>query len=230
MAPALQWHSTGHCMANDEYDAVAYTGVAADFEALLDSSPNERAVQTFLKRYRYIVRNALNVHAWNSVHLQPEFSLGGNHVVDFLILSEDSGGWHTVLIELESPNERPFTKKGIPAKALAKGLAQLGEWKIWIGKNDPSFREHLSSLVEVRYLPEEPRSPSDYQRANPTIRDPHTMIDKHYIVVVGRRRLFCGSNVQERRQQLRDEGKEIVSYDRLLDKARELDPSRNASR
>jgi hypothetical protein len=125
VAPALQWHSTRTSLADGEFDKTAYRGVAAGFEALLDSSPNERAVQGFLKRYRYIVRNALNVHAWNSVHLQPEFSLGGKYVVDFLILSEDSGGWRTVLIELESPTARPFTKKGNPSKALAKGLAQL---------------------------------------------------------------------------------------------------------
>jgi hypothetical protein len=48
--------------------------------------------------------------------------LGGAYVVDFLILSAHSGAWHTVLIELESPTARPFTKSGNPSKALAKGL------------------------------------------------------------------------------------------------------------
>lgn len=98
LRPRYGGNERGTALANDEYDAAAYTGVAADFEALLDSFPNERAAQSFLKRYPYIVRQALNVQAWNSVHLQPEFSLGRNYRADFLILSEDSGGWHTVLI------------------------------------------------------------------------------------------------------------------------------------
>jgi len=64
-------------MAADEFEKDAYTGVDPKLEELLDSSPNERAVQTFLKRYRYIVRNALNVQAWNSVHVQPSSHLAG---------------------------------------------------------------------------------------------------------------------------------------------------------
>jgi hypothetical protein len=118
VAPALQWHSTGHCVANDEYDAAAYTGVAADFEALLDGSPSERAVHDFLKRYPYIVRQSLNVQAWNSVHLQPEFSLGGNYRADFLILSQDSGGGTRL-----SSNLNPRTSAHSPRKvSLPKHL------------------------------------------------------------------------------------------------------------
>jgi len=199
-------------MADEEFNRADYAGVAANLAALLDSSANERAVQTFLKRYRYIVRNALNVHAWNSVHMQPEFSLGRDYVVDFLILSEDSGGWHTVLIELESPKKRPFNKKGSPSKALAMGLAQLDEWEIWIGKNEPLFRERLSSIAE-----------------DATIRDPRTVIDKKYIVVVGRRCFFRDSDVQGRRGLYRSRDREIVSYDRLLDMAKGLDPALKAS-
>ncbi len=96
-------------MAKAEYD-----GVAAALEALLDASPNERRVQRFLKPYPYVVRNAFNAWAWNSVHLKPEFSFGGDYVADFLILSAHSGAWHMILIEFESPTARPFTKKGSP--------------------------------------------------------------------------------------------------------------------
>ena len=166
---------------------------------MLDNSPNERAVQNFLKPYPYIMRNALNVHAWNSVRLRPEFSLGGNYVADFLILSEDSGGWHTVLIELESPTTRPFTKYGNPSKALAKGLAQLNKWEIWIGKHDVCFRDQLSSLLGAKCVPKERSSMSDHRHSSVTICDPRTVIDKHYVVVVGRRAFFCDSDAQEHR-------------------------------
>ncbi len=129
-----------------------YDGVAAAFEALLNSSANERAVQTFLKRYPFVIRNALNAWAWNSVHLIPEFSFGGDYIADFLILSADSGAWHAVLIELESPTARPFTKNGNPSRALAKGLAQLEEWSIWLRKNDSLFRDRLSAFLESKQI------------------------------------------------------------------------------
>jgi hypothetical protein len=212
-------------MANVEYDKDVYAGVAAKFETLLARAPNERAVQNFLKRYPYIVRNALNVHAWNSVHLRPEFRLGGDHIADFLILSADSGAWHAVLIELESPTARPFTKNWNPSRALAKGLAQLDEWNIWIKHNDPLFREQLSSLVEPKRPPNQGSNASDQQLEHTTIRDPRTVIDKEYIVVVGRRTFFTDSDTQERRGEYRHRGQQIRSYDRLLDTAKNLDPS-----
>jgi hypothetical protein len=210
-----------------EWNMATYAGVAAEFETLLAASPNEQTVQRFLKRYPYIVRNALNVHAWNSVHLKAEFPFGRNYVADFLILSEDSGGWHTVLIELESPTARPFTKKGSPSSALSKGLAQLDEWKIWIGRNDTLFREQLSSLFRLDAYSEH-LSSSDREDAA-AIRDPHTVIDKEYIVVVGRRSSFADSETQERRAVYRGRGQQIRSYDRLLDMARHLDPSAKSS-
>lgn len=203
-------------------------GVAAEFEALLDNFSNERPIQSFLKRFPYIVRNALNVHAWSSVHVQPEFSFGGVYRADFLILSEDSGGWHTV-IELESPMARPFTKYGNPSKALAKGLAQLNKWEIWIGKHDVSFRNQLSLLLGAKCVPKERSSTGDHRHWSATIRDPHTVIDKHYVVVVGRRSFFCDSDSQEHRGVIRGQGRPIATYDRLLDMARQIDPSYRAA-
>jgi len=58
------------------------------------------------------------------------------------------------------------------------GLAQLDDWEAWIGKNGPLFRERLSSIA-----------------ANATIRDPRTVIDEKYTVVVGRRNFFRDSDI-----------------------------------
>jgi hypothetical protein len=205
----------------------ALEGVDARFETLLEGSSSEREVQTFLKVHPFIVRNALNAHAWNSVHLKAEFPLGGKYFADFLILSADSGAWHAILIELESPVARPFNQNGTPSQALNKGLAQLDEWKIWIEKNDASFRETLSSLVKAESVPS--RCSRDHQYADAEIRDPHTVIHTSYVVVVGRRRSYSDSNAQARRGEYWDRGHEIASYDRLLDTAKNLDPSTRRS-
>jgi hypothetical protein len=200
-----------------------YTGVATAFQALLDGSPNEREVLNFLKPYPYVVRNAFNAWAWNSVHLKPEFSLGANYVADFLILSADSGAWHAVLIEFESPAARPFTRNGNPSKALAKGLAQLDEWDIWVQRNDPLFREQLSTFLKLKGTPAKCSRAEDHQLAHIEIRDPHTVIHKEYVVVVGRRTSFYDSDSQQRRGLYNERGQMIASYDRLLDQARKLD-------
>jgi hypothetical protein len=203
-------------------DKGEYDGVATQFEALLNSSPNERAVQTFLKRYPHVIRNALNAWAWNSVHLIPEFSFGGDYVADFLIVSADSGAWHVVLIELESPTACPFTKSGNPSRALAKGLAQLEEWNIWVRKNDSLFRDKLSALLKSKQIPAQCSNADDHRLAHTEIRDPRTVIHKDYVVVVGRRALF-DSEAQERRGEHQVRGQRIVTYDRLLDQAIKLD-------
>jgi hypothetical protein len=210
-------------MAKGEYD-----GVAAAFEVLLDASPNERRVQRFLKPYPYVVRNAFNGWAWNSVDVKAEFSFGRDCVADFLILSAHSGAWHTVMIELESPTARPFTKKGNPSKALAEGLAQVDQWNIWIKRNEALFREKLSTLLELKRIPAQCSNASAHQLAHTEIRDPRTVIHKEYVVVVGRRTSFFNSDTQGRRGEYHLRGHRIASYDRLLDQAKHLDPARNS--
>ena len=211
-------------MGRGEYD-----GVASALETLLDGSPTEREVQRFLRPYPYVVRNALNAWAWNSIHLKPEFRFGGDYIADFLILSAHSGAWHTVLIEFESPTARPFTKNGNPSRALAKGLAQLEEWNIWIKKNESGFRAKLSTLLKSRQTPAQCSNASDHQLAHTEIRDPDTVINKEYVVVVGRRSSFFDSNSQERRGEHYARSQRIASYDRLLDQAKILDPLRKRS-
>jgi hypothetical protein len=201
-----------------------YAGVAVALEALLSDLPNECQVLNFLKPFPYVIRNAFNAWAWNSVLLKSEFSLGADYIADFLILSAHSGAWHTVLIELESPTARPFTKNGNPSKALAKGLAQLDEWEIWIRNNESLFREHLSKLLQREGTPAKCSNAKDHQFAHTEIRDPHTVVNKEYVVVVGRRTsFFFDSDAQERRGQYYNRGHRIASYDRLLDKAKILE-------
>jgi hypothetical protein len=112
----------------------------------------------------------------------PRITVNPDYVADFLILSADSGAWHTVLIELESPTARPFTKNGNSSKALAKELAQIEEWNIWIRKNEALFRDTLSSFLKLKKIPAQCSHANDNQLAHTEIRDPRTVIHKEYVV------------------------------------------------
>ncbi len=202
-----------------------YVGAAAQARALLDGSPKERDLLTFLKDYPYIVRNALNSHAWNEVLVKAEFSLGGDYFADYLILSADSGAWHATLIELECPTARPFNKNGTSSQALNKGLAQLNDWAVWIEKNDAPFRARLSSLAELENVPAQCSKCCDHQLAHTELRDTRTVIHKRFVVVVGRRESFSDARTQAHRGKYHEQGREIASYDRLLDLAKNLDPT-----
>lgn len=214
----------GSANAQGEPMKPPYPGAGGEFEKLLDSSPDERDVQSFLDRYPWIVRNALNTHAWNSVHVKSQFRLGGDHITDFLVLAADSGVWHAVLIELESPSSRPFTKRGSPSRALAGGLAQLDEWDLWIRNYEQLWRASLAELLRPRSVPSQTMGGSGHQFADTELLDPRTTIMKDYIVVVGRRSSY-DSSAQQRRSQYGHRGQRIASYDRLLDVAKNLDPT-----
>jgi hypothetical protein len=47
------------------------------------------------------------------------------------------------MIELESPNERAFTKAGLPGKKLAEALKQVRDWRTWLTDNVAYARNEL---------------------------------------------------------------------------------------
>jgi hypothetical protein len=190
--------------------------------ALLASRPGERAVHTFLKANPYLVRQAFNVHAWNCVYELSEFRFGADFRADFLVLSADSGAWHATFVELESPNAKPFNRNGTPARALARGLAQLTEWEIWLEKNESLLRLQLATFLKAKRAAAQCSNAADHQLAHTEIVDPRTVIFFEYIVMVGRRAAF-DQDAQERRGNFHEKGLSIATYDRLLEAAKRLD-------
>lgn len=69
--------------------------------------------------------------------------LGAELVPDFLLGTITSVGFRWVMVELESPLERPLTKGGMPAKKLAEALKQVRDWRTWLAENIAYARTEL---------------------------------------------------------------------------------------
>ncbi len=194
----------------------------ASLTAALEAAENERQLQPFLKKHPLLVRNALNVWAWNYVEVFPEFRCGPDFRADFLIVSADSGSWHAVFVELKSHRDRLFTKAGVPSRALAIGLRQLDDWERWVQRQDAMFREHLSTLLAPRCVPAQCSRGDRHMTATTEVRDPRTVIWFRFKLLMGRRHELTDED-QDRRGSYHVKDRELVTYDRLLDYARRHD-------
>lgn len=183
---------------------------------LLETAKDERSLHTFLKENPIEIRNAFNAWAWNHVSVLPEFQLSNKYRFDFLVLSADSGQWHTNFVELKSPIAKIFNKNGSYAKYLNQALNQINEKIAWIQSNDHLFREHLSDYLKAKQVGAKCSNADDHTLASTEILDYRTVIDKNYYVIIGRRNMISLDHQRKRNLVGLDKIK-IVTYDRLLD-------------
>jgi len=194
----------------------------------MELAGNERDLQLFLKQNKVLVQNAYNAWAWNYVETLPEFDLGGEGRVDFLVLSADSGSWHATIVELKSHRDKSFTKRRTPTAALAEGLKQLDHRENWVRQNQHTFRRFLSRFFEQERVPAYCSHVDKHLMAFTEILDDRTYIDLRYQIVVGRRDSLT-PELQLRRNDYKRKGHEISTYDRMVDVAKRLDQTDEAT-
>ena len=150
--------------------------------------------------------------------LSPSFQLDQN--MSLIILSACSGYWNCVLIEMQSPKDSIFTKKGEASAGLREAQRQVQEWKKWIDENEATFRAQLADLAKDEVA--QCNRPL-HTKAKTELRDPRTCVFYNfykYKVLIGRRS-FLDEEKNKRRESFCDF--EIVTFDRLLDRAKKLD-------
>lgn len=159
-----------------------------DFERVLGDAPDERPLQTFLASFPL----ALSPLAppGGTIWCLDRPRLGSELVPDFLLASITSVGFRWAMVELESPNEKPLTKAGLPAKKLAEALKQVRDWRTWLTDNVAYARGELG-LKDIE--------------ANCAA-----------YIIIGRRGGSDPKQVKTYRA-LSTDGTTVMSYDRLLD-------------
>ncbi|WP_428239510.1 Shedu anti-phage system protein SduA domain-containing protein [Gynuella sp.] len=126
--------------------------------------------------------------------------LGDDYITDLVVMRDnESYGFLYELIELESPNDKMFTSKGIQTSALTEALQQIEDWKRWIGDN-------LSKAKEI--FP----SKAFHSTHKPQLK---------YTIIIGRRDEVLLNN-EKRLQKSHDYGVEIRSYDYLTSRIKNL--------
>jgi hypothetical protein len=163
------------------------------FRALLNSSPPERHIQSFLEENREIVAAFLGVH---SVFVFPKPKLGSHYEADFGVAEWNSAGKFWKLIELEPPSIKPFRRDGRPSARLTHALEQIREWRRFIRVNlDYCQRSRDKNGLGFEDL-----------------------TDRFWgVIVMGRRRDY-DTEPEGWRPQLREESQiDLMSYDRFLE-------------
>jgi len=182
----------------------------------------EGPISSFLKLHPLILSHTVKGFAFSRL-VSPEFRFGTDFRADFVLLGPYSGGCDIHFVELEPPGAALFTKRGRPAKRLNEALSQVNDWKRYIEKHRDAVLHELSKHVQKHELV------FDYHESEPTcnggwhLYHPEIWLHWHYSIIIGRR-----SELSMREQGLKasfsnTNGVEIITYDRLLDAAREMD-------
>jgi hypothetical protein len=103
---------------------------------------------------------------------------------------------------------------------------QVAEWKNWIRVNEPYLRQRLSALLRgdgvQPLMADKGRVPS----AAGNIETPQTLLECHFVIVIGRSSLFSEVVRRQRVTFKQIEGFEVSTYDRLFETAVRLDGGR----
>jgi hypothetical protein len=126
--------------------------VTAEWTTLLNrnSPPSEKEVQSFLERHPSMVPGAFGFVGGESGHYprlcglitQPSLPSYDRRVPDFMWLAQSSDTEEPVLVEIEAPSKRWFTKNGKPTASLTQALQQITDWKAWsdVPRNAEAFK------------------------------------------------------------------------------------------
>jgi hypothetical protein len=176
-----------------------------DFEALLDSSPNETYVQAFLSQNPWML--APWAGPGPARWILPQKRLGAEYVTDFLAADWRSLGVCWAAIELESPKAKMLTKNGDYTAQTNHAIRQIKDWRTWLGNNiNYASRPRCENGLGLKDIDSRVKG----------------------IIFIGRRNQANeGANARRRQDQF-DSGISLHTFDSLIDSARQEAEHRNA--
>lgn len=180
-----------------------------NFKKLLTKAvSNERDALNFINSNKsyFFIGSILDNYDFghHGAFLFPEFRLGNEHIVDYLLIGKNSGGYEFVFIELEAIHQNITTKDGSIGNAINKGLKQIDDWSNWLQANFSSLRRTFKQIKNQKEeLPEE-----FYEYDSSRI---------HFVVVAGRRNDFNKRTYRIRRTKRKENNILILHYDNLID-------------
>jgi hypothetical protein len=200
----------------------------AALETVIDSEGSARTVLEWLKKEEnaWILPQALAV-SHVRVYAVPEFPFGTDYRADFVVMVPFSGGFDVHFVEIEPPNEPLFTQKGNPASRLAGALSQVRAWKTCVENNRGMVLRELSKFAEKEELLSERKSGISCNAGFP-LHHPDVCIIWLYHIVIGRRAGLTDKQLAAKAAFFKQDGVDVVTYDRLIDAAKTLDGSPQA--
>lgn len=168
---------------------------------IINSAKKESDVQSYIKNNQKWFIPLSILKAYDFGHhfscVVPEYQLGAEYRLDYLLIGKNSLGYQFVFVEFEDVNvDYKLKTNNSETDKVRKGINQIRDWKRWIDQNKAYF---LSS-DGIREIANNV-SPWGFR----------------YALVVSRRERMDDMSNQLRGEMQRDLGVAIMSYDRLVD-------------
>jgi hypothetical protein len=213
-------HLTGSQKVGDEVKTMPQIQLYNEFKSLLDGSVEEAPLQSFLERHPDIIVHTFFQGAYNPV-VFPKFRLADEFIPDFVMIGHRSApSWDVDLVEIEPAvlNEPLFNKQRQPTGRLRIAERQVFDWQVWIEKNREFFIRRAIDMIMGKHVWDE----NPFFKAS-TVNDIYFMV--WYRIIIGRRKDFEGWGDEYRTNKFRSTSNkvEIVTWDRLLDKAKQIE-------
>jgi tetratricopeptide (TPR) repeat protein len=112
----------------------------AEFESLLNKpGVREEEIKQFLKS-----EASRPIFSLECVRFHTEHELGAEFQADFVL---EYSGQRYVMVEIENPNRRLYTRRGQPTAELAHARQQVEDWQQWVEENNPYAQKRLPGCV-----------------------------------------------------------------------------------
>ena len=168
--------------------------IVNELEEVLKDAQDEKPLQTLLASHPELLKAFMpaGIDRWSWDRPQ----LGNQFIPDFILCYRNSQGLNWIMIELESPTQRPLTQKSLVAGKLNEAISQIRNWRIWLRQNVA----YASQQLGLKGLDAE--CPG--------------------MIVIGRRGMVDASQVMMYKELSERGDAKVMSYDRFLEMARAI--------
>ena len=196
-----------HCLDNIVHSKIDFDKEAELFSNVINKSSKENDIQQYIKNNKkWFIPASLSKDydfGHHSAYLTSEQALGAEYRADYMLLGQNSLGYHLVLVEFENANVDYVLKtSNCESEYVRKGLTQIRDWMRWMDNNRQYFFDSCGISQIGKSIPS---------------------WGINYCLVVSRR-----ERMSERANQLRRQSQQeihrlrIVTYDRLVDNTKKL--------
>lgn len=128
----------------DDYKALNCSKESKELLDVVNSARKEGDVQNYIKKNgKWFIPLSI-LKAYDFGHhfscVVPEYSLGAEYRVDYLLIGKNSVGYHFVFVEFEDVNvDYTIKSRNSETEKVRKGIDQIRDWKRWMTKHKDYF-------------------------------------------------------------------------------------------
>lgn len=127
-----------------DYRALDCDKESREFLKIVDSATKEGDVQTYIKENEKWFIPLSILKAYDFGHhfscVVPEYPLGAEYRVDYLLIGKNSIGYQFVFVEFEDVNvDYTIKTRNSETDKVRKGIDQIRDWKRWMDRNKEYF-------------------------------------------------------------------------------------------